>query len=110
MLTRELDALLQILLGCCLVCLSLCALRLIARRSGIEQLVFRRKGPGRCITTEYYRQTLWLRGNLGSDNRGGNFNICGRSIVSLGKTRPGCAEHHRGAEAGHRSMDFNLPF
>jgi hypothetical protein len=44
MLTCELDALLQILLGCCSISLSLCALRLIVRRSGIERLAFRRNG------------------------------------------------------------------
>ena len=97
MLTLELNALLQIDFGRCLICLSLRALRLVACRTGVEKLVFRRNGPQRPIATKYYRRTLWLGKNLGGNNRRGNFNACGRSVVSLAKTRARWGEQHRGA-------------
>jgi hypothetical protein len=83
MLTLELDASLQSLLGCGLICLRLRALRLIARRGRIEQLMFRSNGPRRRIATEYYRGTSRLGGNFGGGNRRGNFDTCGRGIRSI---------------------------
>lgn len=40
--------------------------------------------------------------------RGADFNTNGRSIVSLAKTRPGSAEHHRDGEPSYRRPVMNF--